>query len=197
MNIQLRKAKIEDAPALAELMNLAGEGIPAYLWGQMADPDEDIMAFGARRVARTEGGFSYTNAYVATAGDAIAGMLLAYPLPDPYETGLLDDIPAVVRPLVELESRVPGAWYVNAVATASVYRGKGIGHHLMKFAEQLADEANTRSVTLIVAEENIPAVKLYRKLGYNVVERRGIVDYPGCSHTGDWILMQKSLWRTP
>lgn len=193
MTLKIRRARAEDAAALADLMNLAGEGIPAYLWEQLAAPDEDVMAFGARRVARTEGGFSYTNAYVAVRANDVAGMLLSYKLPDPYELGPLDDMPSVVHPLVELESLVPGSWYVNAVATAAVYRGRRIGHELMVFAEQLAGESRAAAVSLIVAEDNVPAMGLYRKLGYQVMERRPIIQYPGCRHTGDWVLMSKQL----
>lgn len=193
MTVIIRKAKLEDAAKLAELMNLAGEGIPAYLWKQMADADEDVMSFGARRVARPEGGFSYINAHVAVCGVDIAGMLLSYKLPDPYDPGAMDEIPSVVRPLVELETRVPGSWYVNAIATDSEYRGQGIGRKLMELAEQLARESNTEIVSLIVAEENTSAMGLYRKLGYQVIERRGIVQYPECRHTGDWALMNKKL----
>lgn len=189
----IRRATMKDAPKLAELMNLAGEGIPAYLWKQMADPDEDVMSFGARRVARTEGAFSYVNAHVAACGDAIAGMLLSYKLPDPYDPGPTDEIPSIVHPLVELESRVPGSWYVNAVATDSEYRGQGIGRKLMELAEDLARESNTEIVSLVVAEENISAIALYRKLGYQVIERRRIVQYPECRHTGDWVLMKKEV----
>lgn len=191
MKTIIRKAKVEDAPKLAELMNLAGEGIPAYLWERMADPGEEVMAFGARRVAGTESGFSYTNAYVAECEGAIAGMLLSYRLPDPYETGPLDEIPAVVRPLVELEALVPGSWYVNAVATDSAYRRQGVGRILMEEAERLATETRAATLSLIVAEQNAAALQLYEKLGYQIRARRPIVQFPRCPHTGDWILMIK------
>ena len=191
MKLTIRKAKEEEALKLAELMNLAGEGIPEYLWGRMAEPGEDPMAFGARRVARLEGDFSYSNAYVAVDENTIAGMLLSYKLSDPYDAGPLDEIPSVVRPLVELESLVPGSWYINAVATDSAYRGQGIGSKLMERAEQLAAYSNTATLSLIVAEENTSAMTFYENLGYQVIERRQIVHYPGCLHTGDWILMKK------
>lgn len=191
MELTIRKARVEDSPQLAQLMNLAGEGIPAYIWGLMGSPGEDALAFGARRVARTEGGFSHTNAHVATYGEVIAGMLLGYRLPDPYDTGPMDEIPEVVRPLVELESLVPGSWYVNAVATGSSSRGTGVGSRLMALAEQLAAESGAQAVTLIVAEDNQRALRLYDRLGYQPVARRQIVQYPGCHHKGDWILMRK------
>ena len=196
MKIMIRRAKVDDAPKLAELMNLAGEGIPAYLWQRMAEPDEDVMAFGARRVARTEGGFSYTNAYVAAIGNDIAGMLLGYKLPDPHDLPPMEDVPPVVRPLLELESLVPGSWYVNAVATDCAYRGQKIGRRLMELAEQLAGKSSAETVSLIVAEENAPAIGLYRKLGYQVIEQRKIVQYPECPHTGNWILMSKKIRET-
>lgn len=193
MKLTIRKANVEDSPKLAELMNLAGEGIPAYLWERMAEPPEDPMAFGARRVARREGGFSYTNAYIAAFGDAIAGMLLGYQLPDPYDAGPLEEIPKVVRPLVELESLVPGTWYVNAVATDAAYRGRGVGRKLMEQAEQLALRAGAEALSLIVAEENAPARRLYEKLDYQSIAWRPIVPYPRCPHTGTWVLMKKEL----
>lgn len=193
MSTTIRKATIGDAPKLAELMNMAGEGIPAYLWESAAEPGEDVMALGVGRVTRAEGGFSYTNAYVALSDGSIAGMLLGYRLPDPYDTGPLNEIPAVVRPLLELESLAPGSWYVNAVATDPAYRGQGLGHQLMELAEQLASEANAKALSLIVAEQNDLARRLYEKIGYHTIARRPIVQFPGCPHTGDWILMKKDL----
>ena len=192
MDVVIREAVPEDSARLAGLMNLAGEGIPAYLWGEMASPGEDVMAFGARRVAGTEGGFSYTNAHVATIDGMIAGMLLGYSLPDPYELGSLQDIPAVVRPLVQLESLAPGSWYINAIATEAAYRGQGVAGRLMRLAGQLARESGAQTLSLIVAEANVPACRLYAKLGYEIRAREEIVPFPGCPHTGDWVLMVRS-----
>jgi ribosomal protein S18 acetylase RimI-like enzyme len=193
LELTIRKAKAEDAPKLAELMNIAGEGLPAHLWERMAGPGEDVLAFGARRVARTTGGFSYTNACVAACDGVIAGMLLGYRLPDPYETGPLDEIPAVLRPLVELEALVPGSWYVNAVATDAAYRRQGVGRTLMDRAEQLADASGAEALSLIVADENTRARRLYERLGYHAIARRPIVQFPRCPHAGDWVLMKKEF----
>ncbi len=68
MELNIHRATVEHAPKLAELMNIAGEGIPAYLWEQMAGPGEDVLEVGARRVARTEGAFSFGNAHIAAVG---------------------------------------------------------------------------------------------------------------------------------
>ncbi len=193
MELKIHKAGVEHAARLAELMNMAGEGIPAHLWERIAGPEEDVLEFGARRVAQAEGGFSYTNAHIAEVDGEIAGMLLSYRLPDPHEIGPLEEVPPVVRPLVELEAEVPGSWYVNAVATDARYRGQGVGRKLMETAEQLASSSGAETLSLIVAEQNAGALRLYEKLGYQIIARRPIIPFPNCPHTGDWVLMEKRM----
>jgi hypothetical protein len=46
-NPTFRPATSDDAIVLAELVNYAGEGMPLYLWGQLAEPGEaawDVVA---------------------------------------------------------------------------------------------------------------------------------------------------------
>jgi ribosomal protein S18 acetylase RimI-like enzyme len=187
----LRKATPADGRALAELLDAAGEGLPRYLWSQRAGPGEDPIEVGARRAAGTEGGFSHVHAHMALAAGQVAGMLLGYRLPDPYDDSGLDEAPAVVRPLLELEARVPGSWYVNAVAAVPRFRGLGVGTFLMGIAELLARAAGASEVSLIVAADNSGARRLYQRLGYEVAARRPVVPFPDCHHEGDWILMRK------
>lgn len=195
--LTLRRARPEDARDLAELMNIAGEGIPAYLWSAMAGPGDDVMAFGAGRVARREGSFSYLHAHVADVSGELAGMLLGYPLPEDGEPPSLDELPEVVRPLVELETTVAGTWYINAVATTPAWRGRGIGSSLMGHAERMARESDLAALSLIVAEANEGAVRLYQRLGYVAVERRPVVAFPGCARGGNWLSMRKECAATP
>ncbi len=189
----IRRARSADAPALARLMNSAGEGLPAWLWSQSAEPGEDVMDFGSRRVAGTDSGFSYRNAHVTEIDGTVVGMLLGYRLDDPYEAGNLDEYPSVIRPLIELESLAPGSWYVNAIATLPEVRGRGIGSGLMQLAERLCRQTGCSDISLIVAQANTGAVRLYDRLGFRPVATRPLVPFPGCDHSGDWVLMSRTL----
>jgi hypothetical protein len=42
MAIELRPARREDAADLARLVDLAGEGLPSYLWAGMAEPGRSL-----------------------------------------------------------------------------------------------------------------------------------------------------------
>lgn len=189
----VRDATIDDAPHLAFLINLAGEGLPETLWRRMADPGEDSLAFGARRAARDEGSFSYRNAKILEIDGSVAGMVLGYRLPDPYDLGDLDDYPAVVRPLVELEALVAGSWYINAIATYEQFRGRGVASALLAACEEAAGRAGATRLSLIVASENEGAHALYEKLGYREIDSRPLVNFPGGPRGGQWVLMVKSL----
>lgn len=196
--VTLRAACEADAPALVHLMNLAGEGIPAYLWEQMKSPLDDTLAFGARRVARTEGGFSHVHATVAEQagprGIDVIGMVLGYPQPEPYEVGDLDALLPVIRPLVQLEALAPGSWYVNGIAVLPAWQRQGVARLLMRHALERAWEAGCRSVSLIVAAHNAPARRLYEALGFRERARRPLVPIPGLPATAnaapdEWLLM--------
>lgn len=185
--VVLRPARREDAPDLARLVNLAGEGMPRYLWARMAAPGEDAWDIGARRAARDEGGFSWRNAVIAGVDGATAGALVTYRVaaaPAP-----LDDLPAMFRPLQDLENQAPGTQYVNVLATFPAFRGRGVARRLLAEAE--AQGAGSTGMSLIVADRNLPAIALYAALGYRETARRPIVKEDWDCASADWVLMRK------
>ncbi|MFW1678648.1 GNAT family N-acetyltransferase [Pontibacter sp. JAM-7] len=193
--MHIQRAAKQDATDLAQLLNLAGERMPAYLWRAMAAPGQNPMEVGAMRAAREEGGFSYRNARVCVSQASVQGMIVSYPQPDAFTTEGLDNYPDIVRPLVRLEAEAPGSWYINAVATFEQYRGLGIAQMLMREAETKAGSVGVSEMSLIVASENRRAKDLYEHLGYVEIAALPVVLYPGCMHGGDWLLMTKQLTR--
>ena len=193
LDATLRPARKSDAVALAALINIAGEGLPVYLWNRMKAPGQSVFEFGRARAARNEGDFSYRNATVAEVGGEVVAALVDYRLEDPYDTGDLAELPEVVRPLVLLESKAPGSWYINVVAAFPEFRGQGIGARLLALAEQRGRAQRTKSASMIVAGENVGALRLYARSGYQETARAPVVEYPGCAHGGDWVLMIKPI----
>jgi len=191
--VNIRAATANDANHLAILINLAGENLPEHLWRRMAGKNQDPLDVGALRAAREEGSFSYRHAMIAEVEDQVAGMVLSYHLPDPYDTGELHLCPAVVRPLIELEARAPGSWYVNAIATYEPFRGRGVATAFMSRCEDLARKAGVKQMSLIVAGANEGAHALYLKLGYQKIASRPLVVYPDGPEGGEWWLMVKNL----
>jgi ribosomal protein S18 acetylase RimI-like enzyme len=189
----LRPARKSDASALAILVDIAGEGMPSYMWSRMAEPGQTPFEVGRARAAREEGGFSYRNAQVLEVGGEVAATLIDYKLADPYDTGDLSQLPEMVRPLVTLEAKAPGSWYVNVIATFPEFRGQGLGSRLLSLADERGRAQGARKASIIVASENQGAMRLYARTGYAEVARAPVVEFPGCAHGGDWVLMTKPI----
>ena len=189
-----RPARKFDAAALAVLVDIAGEGMPAYMWSRLAAPGQSLLEFGRERAQREAGGFSYRNSIVAEVGGEVAASLVGYRLDDPYDLeGSLTETPDIVRPLVRLEAKAPGSWYINVLATFPEFRRRGVGARLLAIAEQKGREEGAPSLSVIVGGWNESAARLYTSAGYAALAREPAILFPGCPHQGDWVLMVRSL----
>ena len=101
--MRIRRATASDVHDLAKLALIAGEGIPAWFWSRSAAEGQSIEDAGAAKLLSETDNFSYRNAHVAEIDNRIAGMILAYRLPDADNAENLEELPAFIRPLVELE----------------------------------------------------------------------------------------------
>ena len=63
-----RRATPDDAHALAELIDFAGEGLPSYLWQRMAEPGEDVWDVGGRGARRAASPTATRSSSKRTAG---------------------------------------------------------------------------------------------------------------------------------
>ena len=191
--MEVRPATKADCRAIAELALMAGEGIPAHFWEQSRVAGQDIEEIGAQNAASETGNFSYRNVHVAVIDDRVAGMLLAYRLPESEQAENLDDLPAFIRPLIELEQCVPGSFYINMLATYPQYRNRAVGTRLMDRAEELAVNTGCCLLSVEVFEQNAGALRLYQRLGYTIEERRPVVPHACHPYEGDLLLLTKPV----
>ena len=187
-----RRAVIEDAAVLAELVNYAGEGMPLYLWELTAAHGQSGWDVGIARASREEGSFSYRNAIIVEHGRRPVGCLVGYEIPDVVEPVPLD-IPAMFRPLQELENLAPGTWYVNVLAVLPERRSQGLGTALLGLADELGRTSGKRGMSLVVADANIGARRLYESCGYRHRAQRPMEKNGWSNESENWILMTKEL----
>jgi ribosomal protein S18 acetylase RimI-like enzyme len=173
------------------LVDIAGEGLATYFWGQMAGVGQSPFEIGRIRARRDEGAFTWRNAHIAEVDGDVAGALIGYRIADDAAEEDLSGTPDILKPLAELEGLAPGHWYVNVLAVFPEYRGKGIGKLLLNRADEIGRRDAPAGMAIIVAGENEGAVRLYRKVGYRIVAQRPMVSFPGNKRRGDWVLLTK------
>lgn len=187
-----RPATPDDAELLAELVNYAGEGMPLYLWQKMARDGQTAWQVGHLRAAREEGSFSYRNATMITCDARPVGCLIGYDVPDAPEP-VPADIPAMFRPLQELENLAPGTWYINVLAVLPGDRNRGLGERLIALAEDTARKHARQGVSLIVSDANTGARRLYERCAYRETATRPMVKEDWVNDGENWVLLTKSL----
>jgi ribosomal protein S18 acetylase RimI-like enzyme len=166
--------------------------MPLYLWDKMAKPGEDAWAVGRRRAAREEGSFSYRNAAIIECEGECAGCLIGYHIPDEPQP-ISADMPAMFVPLQELENLAPGTWYVNVLAVQPQFRGRGLGTQLLGLADTIAAAHRSRGLSVIVADANIGARRLYERCGYAERASRAMVKDGWLTESMHWVLLVKTL----
>ena len=191
-NVRLRPGRREDAAVLAELVNYAGEGLPLYLWATLAAPGESAWDVGRRRAEREEGSFSYRNATVIEDAGKAAACLIGYEIPDEPQP-VPPDMPPIFVPLQELENLAPATWYVNVLAVLPEHRNKGYGSRLLAFAEETGRKLGKRGMSVIVADANTGARRLYERSGYIEKARRAIVEDGWQNQGREWVLLTKAF----
>lgn len=186
LTAEARPATKEDAAILTKLVNMAGDGLPLYLWTKMAEGG-DPWEVGRQRAQREQGSFSYRNTVVLEHGKVIA-CLIGYPiepsLPDP-------DTPAMFVPFNMLEAMAVGTWYVNVMATLPEARARGYGSRLLAMADAIAEATGCTGTSLIVSDANTKARHLYESVGYREVASEPMVKEGWTGAGENWVLMVK------
>ena len=191
----IRHAGPSDARDLAKLIDIAGEGIPYWLWTRACVEGQHPLEIGMERARRTYGGFSFRNALIAELSSQPMGMVLSYAITEaPPEDP--DDLPAPIAPFVALEKLSIGTWFINALAVFDGGQNRGIGTRLIAAAEDLARANGFDEMSIQVYSQNTGAVRLYERNGYVAVAREPVRQHP-CPpfYTDDVLLMKKTLAR--
>jgi len=186
-----RRATPNDARAIAELIDIAGKGIPSLLWEDEAAEGETPLEVGARLVERSGYSLSYENAVVGEEGGRVTSLLLG--CVDNTEATVLADAPEIAHPLIRLHRQAPGRWHVHALAVVPERRGRGLGTRLLRLVDALAADEGVTETSLTVAEQNQAACRLYDREGYRVVASEPVVSHPRIKLAGTWLLMTRPV----
>ena len=188
-----RRAGPDDAGAMADLVNFAGEGMPAYLWSRAAEPGQSAHDVGTARAKRDEGAFSWRNTIVRQGGERVSAALVGYPIRKAADPADYDDMPPMFVPLQELEDLAKESWYVNVLAAYPEFRGRGYGSALLDIAHREAARTGCGGLSLIVSDANEGARRLYARKGYDEVARRRMVKEDWENAGTEWILLARPL----
>ena len=167
MDINVREAKLADAPFVAPLIVEAIDEIANRLTGE--DEPKAILNSLEELFTRTDNRHSYKNTYIAEINGGVAGIMVVYggdeaPLLDKNLETWLAAKGARVQ-TIEVEAR-EDEFYIDTICTAKQYRGHGVGTTLLQYADHIAKEKGYQKVSLSVEKQKVRARHLYEKMGF-------------------------------
>ena len=184
----IRPARKTESRRIAEFYRVSSDGVADYIWSKLAQPGEDILEVGRRRYEREGTPFSYQSCKMIEVGDAVVGMLVAFPMI--VDPGYQESDP-VLYPYSVLEE--DQSYYICGMAVDAQHRGKGVGTALLAEAERAGRALGFRKLSLIVFEQNVRARRLYQRCGFGERRRQATVPHPLIHYTGDALLMVREL----
>jgi ribosomal protein S18 acetylase RimI-like enzyme len=193
-NVTFRPAQAKDALHLACLFDLASRGLAAWCWSQIAEPGQSLIEVGRRRIAENADHVSHFSSWIVAEIDAsIAGAVLGYRIPDPYDPGDMTGITELHRPVLELEAIAAGTWFIMAIGVFAEFRGRGLGKQLLERSIEKAMSIGATSASIMVESANVDAYRLYLRFGFVDWDRRPYHPFPGSRDSGEWILLRRPL----
>jgi len=195
MAIHIRKCRAQDAAFLARSILIAGRAhVSRGIWEVVLNSSEEECLHFLKHltVSETAHLFHYTSFFIAETTDKTpVGSLGGY---DPKKSGyqaLQLALPEVYRKL-HLSSQwfqganeraakiltclprdIDNAWVIDSVATMPEYRGRGVAECLLAKVMNEGREQGYSLAQIVMYAGNEPALQLYKKMGFTVIEETG------------------------
>lgn len=154
MKVEIKKGAMEDLDELELLYNdlndALSEGINYPGWMKGIYPVRENALKGIQE----------DNLFIAVhKGKIVGSIILSHEPEQGYEKVKWD-----------VESAYDNVVVIRTFVVHPDYFKHKVGYSLMKFAEEEAARCNMKSVRLDVYEKNMPAIRLYEKMGYKYID---------------------------
>ena len=192
MTFTYRPAEKKDSMRLAELINIASDGVVAYLFHDLI-PGMTPVQVVAHNLENDNYPHSYKSAIVAEDENNLVGMVLSYP--SSYHK-ITNEMRAFF-PAERLErfedfysSRVENSLFLDALGVDASHRRQGIGTRLVELTKEMAQKSGYELISLIVFADNAAALALYRSLGFESVKEIKLEGNEFILHQGGCMLLR-------
>ena len=180
MTLKIRAARVSDADLAVPMLRASMGGLGNYLFEDSKRTPEQYLG----KLYRTGGHrFSWSVSFVGEIENQPAGYLLSYPgrRLAPLQMAFFWRFPSLFSwaetarllrrswRLLNAPEAAGDEYYISNVGVLPEFRSRGFGGELMAFAEQHARRARLTKCALAVDVTNLEAIRLYRRLGYQIV----------------------------
>ncbi|HJF33971.1 MAG TPA: GNAT family N-acetyltransferase [Sporosarcina psychrophila] len=179
MDITIRQAQPTDAEQAAPLIIDAIGDIAKRMTGETEWDKVELEL--CHLFKRDDNRHSHLYTYIAELDEKVAGIMVLYAGADAPKLDL--NLSAWLAKKGATNSEVDAEsledeLYIDTVCIDPAFRGKGIGTKLFEYAEVIAEQKEIAKLSLNVETQKEPAIRLYKRLGYEIVSPWTIIGEP-------------------
>ena len=194
-----RPADRADADFLVSLVAESSGGVWPAIWNALAREGESVEASGTRYLADTSNDLSIANTILAESDGVRTGAMISYReknvAPNASESRdhsrLPRDLTDALKPYRDLSD--PDSLFIAELCCLPEARGQGLGTRFLACARESAASRGLPRVSLRVFSDNVGAVRLYERCGFQIVDRRPVVPHPDITVAGSVLLMSTAV----
>lgn len=196
---QFRPANKNDSNFLVPLVAISSGGVWPAVWKALAYDGETVEASGARYLTNPLSDLSVDNTILAESNVNPIGAMIRYrekslSSNEPESHGhppLPRDLINALQPYRELSD--PDSLFIAELCLLPEARGQGFGSRFLEYAREEADAQGLPRITLRVFSDNVGAVRLYERSGFEISDQRPVVRHPDIKVAGSVLLMSCKL----
>lgn len=191
MSYEYGPAEKKDCAALAELINLASDGVVEYLFRDLVAGMTPVQLI-AKNLENVDSPHCYKSAIVARDGGDVVGMALSYASNYHYISDEMRGFFPADR-LAHLSdfyaARVENSWYLDTLGVFEGHRRQGIGEKLISLTKERAVENGYNALSLIAFADNELALPVYKRTGFEIVRKVELVENEFIKHKNGSLLL--------
>jgi ribosomal protein S18 acetylase RimI-like enzyme len=163
----IRKAEKKDVKGVMPLLILALENMRMVFSGYT--DEEKIVSKFEEYFLMEEGRYTYKHFFVCEIDGNIAGIITVYYSNEgeKLDSVMLKELEKTGSERKSFEKEFyENEYYIDSVAVAPEYQGRGIAKELIKYAENEGRKHGYEKMSLVVHENKDKAYSIYKKIGY-------------------------------
>jgi ribosomal protein S18 acetylase RimI-like enzyme len=190
----IRPARRGDAADMVVLDDIAGSGLPSFLWRKAVESghNDNAMSLARDLMMSRNAPNGWLNCRIAQIGDDVAGLATSYPL---SQVSAEETRIAPLAPVLSLMRMASGTWYLDALAVYPEQRRRHIGSRLLENVfERAKREGQMTEVSLVLRSDNVAGAKFYERFGFAQVIRKPFIGWEGSRAVGvEYLLMSAPI----
>jgi len=188
LNVEIKKADINDINDMANLSIMASGGMDEFFFDDLfkeLNTKEILCKF----YRKEDSELYYPHSIVAILDNQVAGFAQSYNMKEFVRpTGLIPE--ERLNYFNDFfDHKIPNSLYLHVLGVYEKFRGHRIGTKLLDTVCNNAKKLNYNAVTLHVWHDNIKAIKLYKRYGFEKVVNIDIKNHSKLNHDSGIDLM--------